>query len=706
MYTIGVDIGGTFTDAFAADESGVVVSAKASSTPHEFRRGVMNSLEELAASLQLPLNEVLRQTAFIAHGTTVTLNAIVTGNVAKVGFITTKGHGDSIFIMNLEGRYAGLSPEEIQNIIRTSKPKPLLTKRLVKEVTERMDYKGEIVVPLNEGEVRKAVEELFAEGVEAIAVSFLWSFRNPNHEKRARQIIHEMVPNLFVVLSHEVCPRIREYPRNVTTVMSAQVGPTLRDYLLPLGSDLKGRGLKGPLLVMQGSGGTMSLEEAHSYPIATIGSTLSGGIVGALSMGEHLGHKNIIATDVGGTTFLVGLIVDGKPVFTNTCIINQFRINFPMVRVHSIGSGGGAIAWLDETRKLHVGPRSAGAAPGPACYGEGGNEPTVTDADLVLGILNPKYFLGGRKLLNTDLARKALRDRIGVPLGMSAEEAAMAVFTIQNAQTADLLQKAVVQQGYDPRDFILYAFGGAGPVHGCFYGKEIGVSEVLVPLGPTAGAFSAFGLAASDVVLTAELSDPANFPVKAEAVNKNFERLEREAHARIGAQGIPFSSVSLKREVDVRYTLQIYEVPTPVKNGKLNEVDVGKIVQDFEEKYEQLYGKGTGFAAAGMQFITYRVFITGALSAKPSLREVQRAMGKPVSQALKERRRVFLDPKLGWRETPIYDYGKLACGHEIEGPAVIEAPTTTVVVSAEAKGAHVDKLGNIIIRWNNSKSKI
>jgi N-methylhydantoinase A len=567
-----------------------------------------------------------------------------------------------------------------------------------------MDYKGDIVVPLNEDEIRKAVKELFAEGVEAIAVSFLWSFRNPNHENRVKQIIHDVASNLYVVLSHEVCPRIREYPRNVTTVMSAQVGPALRDYLLPLGSSLKSRGLKGPLLVMHGSGGTMSVEEAHRYPIATIGSVLSGGVVGALCMGEQLGHKNIIATDVGGTTFLVGLIAERKPVFTNTHVINQFRINLPMVRVHSIGSGGGAIAWLDETQKLHVGPRSAGALPGPACYDEGGNEPTVTDADLVLGILNPRYFLGGRKLLNTDSARRALSEKIGKHLGMSTEEAAMAVFTIQNAQTADLLHKAVVQQGYDPRDFMLYAFGGAGPVHACFYGKEIGVSEVFVPLGPTAGAFSAFGLAASDVILTGELSDPANFPAKAEAINKNFERLEREVRARIDAQGIPFSSVSLRREVDVRYTLQIYEIPIPVKNGRLNEEDVAKIVQDFEEKYEQLYGKGTGYAAAGTQFITYRVFITGALRAKPSFREVPQANGKPVSMALKGQRRVFLDPKHGWQQTPIYDYSKLACGHEIEGPAVIEAPTTTVVVSAEAKGAHVDKFGNIIIRWNNSKS--
>ncbi|QIN80000.1 hydantoinase/oxoprolinase family protein [Rubrobacter marinus] len=697
-YVIGVDVGGTFTDAFAADDNGNIVSAKAPSTPADFSRGVLQAVTELANRLDRPVEQLFGETSYIAHGTTATLNALVTGNVSKVGFITTKGHRDSIYIMNLEGRYAGLGPEEVRDIIATRKPAPLIPKRRAKEVTERVDYKGSVMVALNEDEARQAVRELLDEGVEAIAVSLLWSFLNPAHERRIREIVHEMAPDLYVGLSSEISPRIREYARNATTIMSTQVGPTLRDYLKPLKSDLTQMGLQAPLLIMQGSGGTVSAEEAPGYAITTIGSVLTGGVVGATMLGERLGHKNIISTDVGGTTFLVGLVVDGEAVFTNTTTMNQYNLNVPMMQVNSIGSGGGAIAWLDEGGNLRVGPRSAGASPGPACYGAGGEEPTVTDADLVLGIINPDFFLGGKRLLDVELAKKALKEQIGDPLGLSAEEAAAAVFEIQNAQTADLVRKVVVETGYDPRDFAMYAFGGAGPVHCFAYGAELGVQEIVVPLGQTAAVFSAYGLAASDVVLSAELSDPANFPVGAENLNSNFEQLERDVRARLDAQGVKFADVTVQREIDIRYTMQIFEVPTPVKNGKLDEGDIAQIAADFEEKYATLFGKGTGFSEAGFQFITYRVFATGHLPFKPQLPEAPSANGYTAKGALKEHRRVLLDTRLGWRETPIYDYGKLAAGHVLEGPAVVEAPTTTVVISAGSTGS-VDHLGNVVIRY-------
>ncbi|MBT4268922.1 MAG: hydantoinase/oxoprolinase family protein [Deltaproteobacteria bacterium] len=700
MYIVGVDIGGTFTDAFASGD-GIVASAKASTTPANLLEGVMNAICDLGTELNVPVDQLLSKTAFVSHGTTVALNAITTGNVAKVGFITTRGHRDSIYIMDVEGRYAGLTAEETQNTARTDKPDPIIPKRLAKEVSERIDSQGEVLVPLNENDVRSAVQDLLDEKVEAIAVSFLWSFLNPKHELRVREIIHEMATEMYVNLSHIISPRIREYPRSVTTIMSAQVGPSLRKYLVPMKEKLLEKKLQGALLVMQGNGGTISADEADEYPIATIGSVLSGGISGALSLGEHLGHKNIITTDVGGTTFLVGLIVDGKANFSDTHVINKFRLNVPMVQVNSIGSGGGAIVWLDEQLNIRIGPRSAGASPGPACYGEGGMEPTVTDADLLLGILNPDFFLGGRKPLYIELARKALLENIGKPLGLNAEEAAMAVYTIQNAQTSDLVRQMVVQHGYNPGDFIVYSFGGAGPVHCCGYSQDIGVKEVLVPLGEAPAAFSAFGLASSDVVLTVELSDPANYPVDPEKVNANFKQIEKTARERMESQGIDFESVSIKREVDVRFTMQLNQLSVTVKNGHLTDEEVEEIFEDFEEKYETLYGEGTGFALAGFQLINYRVFITGELADKPSLHDIPKADGRPVGDAIKQRRKVLLDPKLGWQETPIYDYGKLLAGHEIEGPAVIETPTTTVVITAETKGAFVDQLGNVIIQLNN-----
>ncbi|MGH7906585.1 MAG: hydantoinase/oxoprolinase family protein, partial [Candidatus Binataceae bacterium] len=678
-FILGIDIGGTFTDAFATDDSARVVSAKAPSTPDNYARGVIDAIDELALRLNLETEALLASTSYICHGTTASLNSLVTGTAARVGFMTTCGHGDSIVIMNGEGRYAGLGPEQIQDFTRTNKPAPLIRKQMVKEIDERVDYKGAEILPLNEDVTRAAVRELLDDGAAAIAVSLLWSFRNPAHENRVREIIHEAAPDLYVSLSSEVCPRIREYPRSVTTIMNGQVGPALRSYLRSLEDELKRRRFGGLLLVMQGSGGTIAAETAPRQAITTIGSVLVGGVVGCVNLGESLDHKNIISTDMGGTTFLVGLVVDGKPVTATTAVINQYTLNLPMVKVAAIGSGGGTIAWLDQGANLHVGPRSAGAAPGPACYGAGGAEPTITDADLILGILNPDFFLGGRKRLRRDLAEQAIRGKIAEPLKMSIEDAAATIYSIANAQASDLVRKVVVNSGYDPRDFALYSFGGAGPVHCAGYSADLGVAAIVVPLGPTAAAFSAFGLAASNVGLTAEVSRPQNFPVSAEIVNETFDELEAKLRADLAEQRIAFAQVTFAREIDIRYTLQLAEVSTPVKNGALSAHDVAAIGDDFENLYGRLYGKGTGYREAGLQCITYRVFVTGYLPFKPSLPDLPRA-GGGVDEAIKGKRRAMLDSATGWAETSVYDYEKLAFGHVLRGPAIVEAPTTTVAI--------------------------
>lgn len=696
-YVIGIDVGGTFTDAFASDDHGGIYSVKVASTPPDFSRGVLGTIDALAKSMGVDTASLLGETAYICHGTTSTLNALVTGDVAEVGFLTTKGHRDSIYIMNLEGRYAGLGQEEIQNITATRKPAPLIPKRRVKEITERIDYKGSVIVPLDEEASRASIRELLASGVEAVAVSLLWSFRNPSHEQRLRELVHEVDPNVYVALSCEVSPRIREYPRSATTVMSAQIGPTLRNYLEPLLADLTSRGLRGKLLVMQGSGGTVSAEEAPAYGITTIGSVLTGGVIGARRLGEQLGHRNIISTDVGGTTFLVGLVVDGEPVFSSTTTLNQYQLNVPMMKVATIGSGGGAIAWLDAGGNLRVGPRSAGALPGPVCYGQGGTEPTVSDANLMLGILNPDYFLGGTKKLDVDLAKQALKSKIGDPLGLSAEEAAAAIYEIQNSQTADLVRTVVVGAGHDPRDFVMYAFGGAGPIHCAAYGADLGVKEVLVPLGQTAAVFSAYGLATSDVILSAELSDPANFPVDPKTVEDNFAKLEEEVRQRLDAQNVDFSSVSLVREADMRYTMQIFEVPTPVPDGHIDEAAVSIIADNFEDRYAALYGAGTGFREAGLQVITYRVFGTGTLPFKAEL-PILEADENSKPPVIKLTRRAMLDRRSGWQDVPVYDYSALSRGSKLSGPSIVEAQTTTVVIPPNTS-ATVDQLGNLIIHY-------
>ncbi len=372
-------------------------------------------------------------------------------------------------------------------------------------------------------------------------------------------------------------------------------------------------------------------------------------------------------------------------------------ITVPMMKVATIGSGGGAIAWLDVGGNLRVGPRSAGASPGPACYGQGGTEPTVSDANLVLGILNPNFFLGGDRQLDIELARTALKEAIGDPLGLTPEEAAAAVFEIQNSQTADLVRSVVVGAGHDPRDFVMYAFGGAGPVHCAAYGADLGVKEIVVPLGETAATFSAYGLATSDVVLSSELSDPANFPVDPATVQGNLDQLEADVRRRLGDQRVDFKEVSITREIDARYTMQIFEVSTPVQAGSLDEAAVLQISHDFERGYANLFGEGSGFREAGVQFITYRVFGTGMLPFKPQLPTMS-ADGSAGPPATKEHRRAMLDIRAGWQDVAIYDYAVLGSGHTLDGPSIVEAPTTTVVIPPNTS-ATVDQLGNLVIRY-------
>ena len=702
QYVIGIDVGGTFTDAVLADEHGRIVGAKTPSTPDNYATGVLNALGALAEQLDVTERELLESCAYIAHGTTASINALVTGNVEPAGFITTKGHGDAIAIMNVEGRYLGLSAHEAQDILSTRKPAPLVPKSRVVEVTERVDQAGQVIVALNEDEVRAAVHRLVDSGVAAIAVSLLWSFQNPAHEHRVREIIHEVAPEVFVALSSDISPRIREFARNATTIMSTQLGPPLRRYLEPLERELAERGLAGPLLIMQSSGGTIAAEEAPASAITTIGSVLSGGVVGASRLAAQLGHRNVVTADVGGTTFLVGMIVGGEPVRATSTIINQSPINVPTIKVDVIGSGGGAIAWIDPGGNLRVGPRSAAAVPGPAAYGAGGTRPTVTDADIVLGIIAPDYFLGGRRPLNPELAAEALLEHVGRPLGLSVEQAAAAVYEVQNAQTADLIRKVVVESGHDPREFVVYAFGGAGPIHASAFTSELGARELVVPLGAAASGFSAYGLAASDVSITAELSDPAAFPLDPAAVQANFGRLERQVRDGLDRQGVDYAGVEMQRSFDARYTAQMFEVTASAPEGRVDHETVALMAKAFELRYAELYGPGSGIPDAGLHIITYRVRGVGRLTIRPTLPEQAPADSADAATAIKEHRPVFLQVDRRFEDTAIYDYQRLRAGHVLPGPAVIEVPTTTVTIPA-GREARVDELGNIRLILNDGE---
>lgn len=697
-YALGIDVGGTFTDAVASDGAGRMVSAKTPTTPPHREVGVMRAIEDIAGELGIDVGELLRQTDYIAHGTTASINALVQGQVADVGLIATKGHRDAIYIMNAEGRTLGRSAHEIQDTLRQRKPAPLIPKYRALEVTERIDHAGTVLVPLDEDEVRRVARSLVDQGVEAIAVCLLWSFKNGAHEQRVRELIHEIDPDMYVTLSSEVSPRIREFARTSTTVMNAQVGPRLRTYLLPLQKQLEESGLKGPLLVMQSEGGTITADRAPEHAITTVGSVLSGGVIGGMRLAEQLGHRNVITTDVGGTTFLAGLIVDGEPVMAPGSIVNQFPINAATIRVHTIGSGGGALASVDAGGNLRLGPQSAEAVPGPACYGNGGTRPTNTDANLVLGILSPNGLLGGRKPLRMDLARQAIREHVAEPLGLSVEEAAVAIYEVQNAQAGDLLRRAVVQAGYDPRDFVAYAFGGAGPAHCAGYCQDLGVSEVVVPLGPVASAFSAYGLAASDIVMSAELSDPSSFPVDHHVLASHYARLEADLQRALDRQKVTFQDVTLQREIDLRYSMQVTELATAVPETEFTEGTGDEILERFEEQYERINGSGAGYREAGVQAITYRVRAKAGLGFPVKLPVVPQADGPDPAEALLGERAVCLDSQTGFVPTPVYDYARLRAGHELVGPAIVDVPTTVVVVPAGVTG-RVDHLGNLVLRY-------
>ena len=697
-YVIGVDVGGTFTDAVLDDDAGTVLAAKSPSTPPDYSRGVLDVLELLAEQLGRPLPEMLADTHHIAHGTTSSLNALVTGNVPAVGFLTTKGHRDSIFIMNVEGRYLGRSPHELQHVLGQSKQHGLLPKRHALEVTERIDRDGNVVVALDEDAAREAIGALLADGVRAIAVSLLWSFRNPVHERRLRELIGEADPDVFVALSSEVSPRIREFARNATTIMSTQIGPGLRDYLSSLEAALRERELAGPLLVMQSSGGAVAAHEAPASAISTVGSVLTGGVVGSVALGRQLGHRNIISTDVGGTTFLAGLVVDGEPVRATTTVINHHPINVPTLRVEAIGSGGGAIAWLDPGGNLRIGPRSAQAVPGPACYGGGGTEPTNTDANLVLGILPERGLLGGRKPLSVELARQAIDTQIAKPLGLTVEEAAAAIYAVQNAQTGDLLRKTVVEAGHDPARLRGLRLRRCGP-------------RALRPLRRGGRRHGRRGAARAGGV--------GVLGVRARVLGHRAGRRALRPHVRPvrpgprGAQlrrpwssgcatgstgracGSRPSSCTARSTCATRCSSP--RSPRRWRTGALDAAAIEAAAAAFEQRYAELYGKDAGFREAGIQAITFRVRGIGVLPFSPELPVVPAADAADPAAAQTGTRPVCLDARAGFVDTAIYDYGALRAGHVLTGPAIVEVPTTTVVVPAGTTGT-VDHLGNLTIR--------
>ena len=665
-YEIGIDVGGTFTD-FVVRSSDDIVSGKVLTTPNDETAGIMNAIRTSARHFDLDARAFLASADNLVLGTTVVTNAMLEYAGASTGLITTKGFRD---IIELRTGY-----KEDHFDIRLPAPYPIVPRQRRLGVTERINHLGEVVLALNEQEVREAVNKLKELEVESIAVCLLFSFRNNEHEFRAREIIEEEYPEAYVSLSCEVLPQVREFDRFSTTILNAYLSPKLNNYLRQLEISLNEAGFGGRLFIKLSNGGVMDIDFCCKRGVELIQSGPSGGVTAAVAVGEWSGYKDLIAVDMGGTSYDVCLIKDGRPDIGVDSWVSRYRVATPMIDIHSIGTGGGSIAWIDEGGALRVGPRSAGSDPGPACYGRGGVKPTVTDANLVLGYLNPGAIGGGEINLDVEAARKAIETDIAQPLGMPVEEAASGIFRISNSAMTNAIRYVSVSRGRDPRVFALMAFGGAGPVHVGVQAKDLGVNTILVP--KNAGVFCALGC----IISNFKISKVKSFigrsnSIKIDELNAIFEELENEALELLKkTPGIV--ETRTQRAIDMRYVGQTHEVTVPIRSRtkRVTELNLNKTFQDFHESHEQLYSFKRPDQT--VEVLNVRSDLVGA-------RDTLKYHSTPFesedpSAAYKETRRVGFD-QVGFVDTRIYDGAKVRPGNLITGPAIIEEPETTIVI--------------------------
>ncbi|HEY5477464.1 MAG TPA: hydantoinase/oxoprolinase family protein [Tepidiformaceae bacterium] len=704
-YSVGCDIGGTFTDTVVLDESGIVHQFKSPTTPDAMHQGVMATLQLAASFFEMSLKSFLGSVSHFSHGTTVATNAILEHRGARTGLIQTKGFGDTLAIMRGGGRVDGRSEEEIRHFRTLTKPRPLLRQSDIVEVAERIDLDGKVLAPLTEAEARRAVRELLDVGVESIAVSLLWSFVNPVHERLLGRIVNELSPSTYLTLSSELIPRVREYERTSTTAINSYVGPVLQSKLATLGSELKVAGLECEPLLMLSHGGLANLPESIGRAASTLMSGPAGGVTCSARNGQQLGYPNIVTTDMGGTSFDVGLIVDGRPSILNQHLIGQYPVALPSIGINAIGIGGGSIASV-RNGYLSVGPESAGSTPGPACFGRGGLEPTVTDANVVLAYLDPATYLGGKMRLDADAARAVIEERIAIPLGLSIEDAASAVRIVAENKMADLIRRATIERGHDPRDFVLFAFGGGGPTHAAGYGAEVGVRAIVVP--DTAAAHSAYGIAESELKTTTERSElmattqgvsNASEYLRPERINATLSELSRQAIETLRSQGADESVVAVRYLADMRFRGQIHELSIEIPGPALDAEQVDGLPAAFVVEYESRFGQGSAFAAAGIELVTLRVEASAARVASPNMIEPD-----PDETLLvpSEHRPVYLPELGGWTEVGLYDGSRLSPGDTLGGPGIVELSNTSVFVG-EGQSARVDGAHNLVITKEQSK---
>ncbi|MBI4318664.1 MAG: hydantoinase/oxoprolinase family protein [Chloroflexi bacterium] len=682
MKRLAVDIGGTFTDIVLVDEeTGRVDAFKVPTTPHDLAEGALLGMKQIFSRSSSRPQDV----GYVCHGTTVAVNALLEHSGPRMALISTRGFRDTLEI----GR--GARPPEYVYDIRKPKPEPLVPRHLRLEVTERVNWAGEVETELDDGEVLSLARQLKDKKIESVAVCLLFSFLYPEHEERVGRIIKEILPATEVTLSSAIHPEFREFERTSVTVLNAFVAPILGRYLSRLEGEMQSLGLKSDLYVMQSNGGLTTSKVARNRPVATLYSGSVAGVIAATYVAKLAGFQDIVSMDMGGTSFDVALVKDGRPLTTTEKEIALHPLKIPIVDVLSIGAGGGSVAWVDAGGALRVGPRSAGAKPGPACYGLGGAEPTTTDADLVLGLLNPDNFLGGRVKLVAEAAKEALTQKVARPLGMTFQEAARGVYDIVNANMAQAIRAVSVKRGFDPRDFVLVASGGAGPVHAVDLAKEIGIPYTIVPREP--GTASAFGLSISDIVhdyvqsYVVELRQ-ADLARMAAII----ESLKEKARQDFRVEGVPYERQLLAPAADVRYVGQESVLNVPLDDGQVTEATVEQTVERFHHLHEAVYGfKAERESAEVVNLRLTAVGNLGPLAAETDAKEAR--PGKPTPHG---QRVVLFGRDLEATQTPVYSRATLTPGTIVEGPAIVEEAHATVVIPPGFVST-VDRHGNLVI---------
>lgn len=686
MYKACIDVGGTFTDCLVLDEAGNFAEFKAPTTPQDPSLGVINSLAKAAQRYGRTAEEFSSEIQLLVHGTTLSTNALLTGNGSKVGMVTTKGFRD---VIEIRRGFKNIRTSMFNVFIPPYRP--LVPRRLRIGIQERTLHTGKVRTRLNEAELRAAIKKFKAEGVEAVAVCFLHSYANPENERRAAQICRQRLNGGYVTASHEILPVWREHERFSTTVVSAYVGPVTSRYLNVLEKRLSSGAFKGTLLIVQSDGLVQSVEQAKKKAVYLIASGPAAAPQAARYCGEITSYPNLISIDMGGTSLDVSLIRDGQVNHTTESWVGDERVAIKMVDIHSAGAGGGSKARVDSLGLLRVGPESAGAEPGPACYGKGGGEPTVTDADLVLGYIPADYFLGGEIQLDAELAKKAVK-KIADRLNLGVSEAAQAIFTTVNSLMADEITELSTKRGQDVREFALVVGGGAGPVHGAHIAEQLGIPAVIVPR--FASLYSAFGMFAMDIGRDYVRSHIASAgAIDVGAVNRLFKEMEAAALADSKTMGVAARDLTLVRSADMRYVGQFHEVEVGgMAGGVLTQEDLQALVQRFHERHRELYTFSMPFREA--ELLNFRL--------KAIVRRAELQLGvipqgtESAAAALKRKRPCYFKECGGYVETPAYDGDKLQAGNIIRGPALIEEKTTTVVIP-EIFTCRVDRYRNYIL---------